>query len=161
MPDTTKTAPTAATPIRASFRTVVDSEDDGVMIEIPFDVKALFGKARPPVRVTVNGYTYPSTVSVYSGRSYLPLRRSHREKAKIEPGATVDVIVELDTSERTVEVPDDLAAALAKNAKARTAWEKLSFTHRREHVEAILSAKKPETRARRVANALAMLIERG
>jgi len=128
-----------------------------LFVVVPFDVKEVFGKARPPVKVTINGYTYPSTVSVYDGTYYVPVRRSHRQAADVELGQTVNVTLELDRATRTVKTPPDLAKALAKSKKARAAWDKLSFTHRREHVEAIVGAKKPETRKRRIARALEML----
>lgn len=149
----------SATPTK-KFRAKLggNGKDDTLpLIELPFDVKATFGKARPPVKVTVNGYTFPTTVAVYGGCSYVGIRKSHREAAGIEIGQTVDVAVALDTSERKVEVPSELAAAFRKDKAARAAWDKLSFTHQREHVEAIEEAKKPETRARRVEKALEML----
>lgn len=127
------------------------------LIELPFDVKAEFGRARAPVKVTVNGYTFATTVAVYGGVSNVGLRKSHREAAGVEIGETVNVTIEPDTSERTVDVPKELAAAFKKDKAAKAAWGKLSFTHQREHAEAIEEAKKPETRARRVEKALEML----
>jgi hypothetical protein len=139
------------------FKTKLVAEGSMTAIKLPFDVKKEFGKARPPVKVTVEGYTYRSTVAVYDGVYWLPLRKSNREAAGVDREATVNVIVELDTDPRVVEAPKDLAAALKKNKRARERWESLSFTHQREHADAILDAKKPETRARRVAKAIAML----
>lgn len=125
-------------------------------IELPFDVKAVFGRARPPVHVTVGAHSYRSTVAVMSGRVFVPFRRSHREAAGVIEGEPFSVTLTLDTAPRTVDVPDDLRAALeATDAWAR--WDALSFTHQREHVEAVEQAKKPETRARRIANCVAML----
>lgn len=154
---------------RVSFRARIASEDEQAgpkggasgetaYVELAFDVKETFGKARPPVLVTVNGYTYASTVAVYGGRSYLPVRRSHREKANVALGDEVDVVVALDTSERKVAPPPELAKALRANATAKAAWEALSFTHQREHAEAIEQAKKAETRARRVEKAIELLL---
>lgn len=127
------------------------------MIEVPFDVKAFFGKARPPVVADVNGYELRTTLVVYGGKTFVGLRSSHVEASGLKVGQRVQVTLALDTEERTVEVPKDLAAALKKDKKAAAAWEKLSFTHRKEHADAILGAKKPETRARRIEKALAML----
>ena len=126
------------------------------LIEIPFDVKARFGRARAPVIVSINGYSFRTTVAVYGGRPYVGLRREVREAAQVEVGETVSVEIALDTQERTVEVPDDLASALA-GAGARDAFDSLSFTHRREHVESVESAKKPETRQRRIDKAVGAL----
>jgi hypothetical protein len=77
------------------FEALVETEDEGVFVELKFDVRAEFGgKARPPVNVTINGHTWPSTVAVYGGRYYLPLRREVREKAGIAAGDTVTVTLE-------------------------------------------------------------------
>ena len=73
------------------FDAVVETEDEGVFVELKFDVKAEFGRARAPVTVTVNGYSWPSTVAVYGGRSYLPLRREVRDAAGVAPGDTITV----------------------------------------------------------------------
>ena len=73
------------------FRALVETEDEGVFVELAFDVKEAFGRARAPVTVTVNGYSWPSTVAVYGGRSYLPLRREVREAAGIAAGDTIAV----------------------------------------------------------------------
>ena len=140
------------------FKAILGSDDPGsLFIEIPFDVKAVFGTARPKVVVTVNDHSYRSTVSVYGGRSYLPVRKSNRDAAKVAVGDEVNVRLELDEEPRVVEVPTELAAALRKNTALRAAWAKLSHSHQREHADAITSAKKEETRARRVAKAIEML----
>jgi hypothetical protein len=76
------------------FEAVVETEDEGVFVVVPFDVKAELGKARAPVDVTINGFTWESTVAAYGGRYYLPLRRGVRQAARIEPGDTVTVTVE-------------------------------------------------------------------
>jgi Domain of unknown function (DUF1905) len=76
------------------FEAVVETEDEGVFVVVPFDVKAEYGKARAPVDVTINGFTWESTVAAYGGRYYLPLRRGVRQAARIEPGDTVTVTVE-------------------------------------------------------------------
>ena len=127
---------------------------DGFHIPIDFDQRAVFGKARPPLVVTINGYSYRSTVSIMGGETFVPLRRSNREAAGVDGGDTVEVTLTLDTAPRTVVPPTDLAAALDA-AGARAAWDKLAFTHQREWVEAIEEAKRPETRAKRIAGAVA------
>jgi uncharacterized protein YdeI (YjbR/CyaY-like superfamily) len=82
---------------------------------------------------------------------------ANRELTGASAGNTYDVDVELDTAPRTVDVPPDLAAALAKDQQARAAFDALSYSHQRQHVEAIAGAKKQETRQRRIDKTLAML----
>ncbi|MBK7403799.1 MAG: DUF1905 domain-containing protein [Phycisphaerales bacterium] len=142
---------------RFSTRIKQDDGSAGCGIELPFDPKEAFGKVRAPVVATFNGYSYRTTVCAMEGSYWIPLARKHREGAKVEAGQKVTVTLELDDKPRVVEVPKDLALALAKDRKARDAWNALSYTHQREHAEAITGAKKPETRARRVAKALEML----
>ncbi len=98
------------------------------MIAIPFDVKEHFGKGRPPVRVTINGYTYRSTPCVYGGKYFIPVRMSNQQAAGIEPDEIVSVTIAADTEAREVEPPPDLLAAIKKNAAAKAKWEKLSYT---------------------------------
>jgi len=123
-------------------------------VPVPFDPKEAFGKVRAPVRVTLNGYTYRSTIASMGGVVGIPLRKSHREAAGLEGGETLDVTIALDPEERTVAPPADLVAALKAAPPAWDRWQELSFTHQREHVEAVEGAKKPETRARRIAKAV-------
>ena len=127
---------------------------DGAMCFIPvtFDPRAVFGKVRAPVKVTLNGYTYRSTIAVMDGSACIPLRKSNREAAGLNGGETLEVRLDLDTAKREVVMPADLAQALKQTAGAPELWQALSYTHQREHVEAIEGAKKPETRARRIAN---------
>lgn len=143
-----------------AFRATLESEPgtgDIALIQVPGDVRAVFGKARPPIVATFEQYAFRTTIAVYGGKSYVGVRRSHREAGKLAAGQSVRVVLELDDAPRTVTPPKELASALRKDAKARAAWDALSFTHKREHAEAIADAKKPETRARRVAKAIEML----
>jgi Bacteriocin-protection, YdeI or OmpD-Associated/Domain of unknown function (DUF1905) len=126
---------------------------------VPFDVRSLWGEARPPVRGTVNGVPFRSRLAVYRGDTWLGLRNEVRSQAGISDGAAVEVELERDDAPREVEVPAELAAALASDSVAAGAYESLSFTHRREYVDWIAQAKKEETRTRRVAKALEMLRE--
>jgi hypothetical protein len=129
---------------------------DGSMCFIPltFDPKAVFGKIRVPVKVTLNGYTYRSTIAAMGGPACIPLRRSNREAAGLEGGETLDVRLDLDTESRAVKPPADFAKALKAAPPAWDRWKELSVSHQREHAEAVESAKKPETRTRRIANAV-------
>ena len=130
---------------------------DAMGIEVPPSVVEGFGQGkRPKVTVTLNGYTYRSTVAVMGGKYLLPLAKVHREAAGVKDGAKVEVTLELDTAPREVDVPKDFAAAL-KKAGLRAAFDALAFTHRKEHVRAIEEAKAPETRLHRIEKALAMV----
>ena len=126
-------------------------------IPVPFDPRAVFGKVRAPVAVTLNGYTYRSTIFSVGGVIFVPLRKSNREAAGLAGNETLEVTIALDTAAREVIVPPDLARALKKNRGAAAKWDALGFSHRREHVESLAGARKPETRARRLANTLRML----
>ena len=128
-------------------------------IPMPFDPKAVFGMVRAPVKVTLNGFTYRSTIAVMGGVTCIPLRKSNREAAGLNGSETLKVKIELDTGVREVRVPADLERELQANKAARETWQTLSYTHKREHVEAIEGAKKEETRARRLANTMSMLLE--
>ena len=125
-------------------------------IVVPFDPKEVWGKTRVPVQVTVNGYRYRTTIAKMGGRFLMPFAKEHRDAAGIEAGDSIEVTLVEDTAERTVDVPDDFAGAL-KKAKLRDAFDKLAYTHRKEHVRAIEEAKKPETRARRIEKAIEMI----
>ena len=143
-----------------SFSTVARPDPDPgdvLLIEVPARVvAALSDKKRVPVNVTLNGVRYRSTIAVYGGKFYLPARKEIRDAAKLAPGKRAHVTLETDTAERTVMVPSDLARALS-SAKKRPAFDALSFTRRKEHVEAVTGAKRPETRAARIAKVVSSL----
>ena len=121
------------------------------MFRVPFDVAEAFGRARPPVKVTIRGHTWRTTPGVYGGVAYVGLNRAVRAATRVDAGDRVRVRMELDTEPRTVDVPPDLLEALATDPAAETAFAELSFTHRREYVEWVEEAKRPETRSRRIA----------
>lgn len=126
---------------------------------IPDDVVGeLGGGARPKVVVTINGYEYRSSIARMSGEYWLGVSAERRTGAGVTAGDVVELELVLDTQERTVDVPEDLALALAAEPAAQARWDKLSFSHKRQHVEAVLGAKAAETRARRVAKAVEMLL---
>jgi hypothetical protein len=127
--------------------------------EVPQEiVDGLAGGGRPKVVVKLNGYTWRSSIAKMGGSYWLGVSAQNRAGAGVAGGEVLDVTVELDTAERTVTVPDDLAAALAGEPAARAVWDGLSFSHQRQHVEHIEGAKTAETRARRVARAVEMLV---
>lgn len=119
-------------------------------IPVPFDQRAVFGKARPPVVVAINGYAYRSTISVMAGEAWVPLCKSHRDAAGVANGQTVAVTLTLDTAPRTIALAADVAATIDA-AGLRAAWDGLSHTNQREHAEAIDSAKRAATRDKRIA----------
>jgi hypothetical protein len=141
-----------------SFSTIAQPDPGGVLvIEVPARVVAALGdRKRIPVTVTLNGVRYRSTIAVYGGKFYLPARKEIRDAAKLEPGKRAHVTLEADTAARTVAVPSDLGRALT-SAKLHPAFDALSFTRRREHVDAVTSAKRPETRTARIAKVVATL----
>jgi hypothetical protein len=129
-------------------------------VPVPFDPKAVFGMVRAPVKVTLNGYTYRSTIAAMGGAVCIPLRKSNREAAGLEGGETLDVKIELDTEKREIQPPEDLIKALKATPPAWDRWRELSFTHQREYVEAIEGSKKPETRVRRVESVVRAIAAR-
>src|SRR5213076_498487 len=112
------------------------------------------------VRVTLNGYTYRSTIAAMGGTGCIPVRRSNREAAGLVGGETLDVEITLDTAKRKASPPADLVTALKGAAPGWDRWRELSFTHQREFADAITQARRPETRARRIAQAVRMIRSR-
>jgi Bacteriocin-protection, YdeI or OmpD-Associated/Domain of unknown function (DUF1905) len=117
------------------------------------------GAKRFPVRATVNGHTWRTSVMRMGGEHLLGLNREVREAAGVEAGDAVEVALELDTAPREVEPPAILTEALAGDPEAQAAFERLAYTHRKEYARWIEEAKREETRQRRVAQALEMLRE--
>jgi len=140
-----------------TFRATIFRDGSTCFIPLGFDPKIEFGKVRAPVRVTLNGYSYRSTIAAMGGPPCIPLRKSNREAAGWEGGETRAVRVDLDTDKREVKPPADFVKALKAAPSAWERWRALSYSHQREHVEAIERAKKPETRARRIDSAVRML----
>ncbi len=141
-----------------SFTTIAQPNPGGVLlVEIPETVvKKLGAGKRVPVRVTLNGAKYRSTIAVYGGRYFLPARKEVRDAAKLVPGGRARVSLEVDAAPRTVTIPADLARALSA-AKLRSGFDAFSFTHRREFVEWITSAKRAETRVARIPKVVAQV----
>jgi hypothetical protein len=124
----------------------------GAMFGVPAAVAAALGPGkRPPVRVTVGGHTFRTRIAVYGGEALVGVSKANRAAAGVDVGDSFEVEIASDTEARDVVVPDDLAAALAEDQAAGEAFAALSFTHRREYVQWVEEAKRPETRARRVA----------
>jgi hypothetical protein len=125
---------------------------------IPDKVMAELGGKRVPVIVTLDGgYTYRNTTAVMGGLNLVGLSAEHRAASGYGGRDLVEVTIERDDAPREVGVPAELATALAADPVATAAWEKLAYSHRKEHARAISEAKAEDTRARRVAKAIAML----
>jgi Bacteriocin-protection, YdeI or OmpD-Associated/Domain of unknown function (DUF1905) len=127
-------------------------------IEVPADVVAALGAgSRPPVTVTVGGHSYRTTATRMGGRFLVPLSAENRAAADVAAGDEVEVDIVPDAAPREVEVPADLAEALALDDAAQATFDSLSFTHRKEWVRWVEEAKKPETRATRLAKTVEAL----
>jgi hypothetical protein len=122
-------------------------------------VEALGSGKRPPVKVTINGYTYRSTVAVVGGAHMVGVSAESRAGAGIVGGDEVEVDIELDTAPREVAVPADLAAALDAEPNARRTFDELSYSNKSWHVLQVTGAKSEETRQRRIAKSVATLKE--
>jgi hypothetical protein len=125
---------------------------------VPAEVMdALAAGKKPAVRVTINGHTYRSTVATIEGRPMVGVSAENRAAAGVAGGDDVEIDLELDTAARTVEVPEDFAAALAPYPDARVFYDNLNYSERRWFVLGIEDAKTPETRARRIEKAVERL----
>lgn len=140
------------------FRSHVEPPEPMRGLEVPPEVVAALGEgARPPVTITINGHTWRSRVALMRGRYLLGLSNANRQAARVEIGEDVEVEVELDTQPRVIVEPPDFTEALDKEPLARAEYDKLAPSRKREHVHAIESAKKPETRQRRIEKAIVTL----
>jgi hypothetical protein len=141
------------------FRTkVVRGGVNATGLQVPDDVVEQLGAGkRPPVQVTVGGYTYRTTVAPMGGAYWVPLAAEHREAAGVAAEQEVDVRIELDTAPREVVLPEDLANAM--DDAARSTYDRLAYSHQKEWVRWVEEAKKPETRATRIEKTVASLRE--
>ena len=154
----TKAAPAAVT---KRFRVLLKKHaaSEAALFTVPFDVTKVFGaRGQVPVRITVNGFPFRGTIfPVGDGTHYMVVNREVRAGARVKGGDTVTITMERDDEPRTVTPPPDLARALAANRAAQEAWDRLSYTHKKEHARSVEEAKRPETRARRVEKAVEQL----
>lgn len=141
------------------FRTtIVQSGKTATGIRVPDEVVASLGAGkRPAVRVTIKGHTYRSSIATVDGGPMVGVSSEHRAGAGVAGGDDVDVEIELDTAPREVEVPADLAAALAADSAARATFDRLSYSNRSWHVFSVTGAKTDETRQRRIAKSIEAL----
>jgi len=143
-----------------TFTTTIVRDGSMCFIPVTFDPREVFGKIRAPVKVTLNGFTYRSTIAAMGGPPCIPLRKSNREAAGLEGNETVEVRLDLDTDKREVKPPADLAKALKSSPALWKHWQELSYSHQREHVDFVEQAKKLETRIRRIERVIEMISAR-
>jgi hypothetical protein len=128
-------------------------------VYLPFDVFEVFGtRSRLAVKGEIKGFPFRSSIfPMGGGKFYMVVNREMREGAKVKAGETIEFVMEKDDEPRAIVTPPDLLKALSARKSAKAAWDKLSYSHRKEYINAIEEAKKPETRARRIAKAVEMI----
>jgi hypothetical protein len=130
-------------------------------IDVPSEILERLGAGkRPRLRVTINGYTYQSTVGAMRGVAKIPVSAAVREAAGVTAGERLNIQLELDETPRTVPVPDDLAAALAGDPDARAFFDGLSYSRQHAYVSWIEQAKRSETRQARIRRTAELLAQR-
>jgi hypothetical protein len=141
------------------FRTTIQQNGKTAMgFEVPATVvEALGAGKRPPVTVTINGYTYRNTVAVMGGAYMIGVAAEHRAPAGIVGGEDVDVDLALDSAPREVSIPPELAAALDAEPAARATFDRLSYSNKSWHALQVTGTNNPETRARRIEKSVAAL----
>ncbi len=148
--------------IQKQFRAMLQTDgpnSQATFIAIPFDVPKTFGsRARVRVCGTLDGFPFRSSIFPYGGVHYLIVNQTVRAGAKVKAGDSVTIVMERDGKPRIVRPPADLARALKANPTAQAAWQRASYTRRKELADVITAAKKPETRARRLVKAIAELV---
>jgi bifunctional DNA-binding transcriptional regulator/antitoxin component of YhaV-PrlF toxin-antitoxin module len=143
-----------------TFKALIeDAGGGGAYVRIPFDVEKEFGKKRLPVQSWIDGEPYRSTLVRMGGPFHiLAVLKEIRQKLGKNVGDEVEIVIEEDTALRIVEIPSDLLAALESQPGALESFRKLSYTHQKEHVRAILEAKQPATHQKRIMKALEILL---
>lgn len=132
--------------------TVLEAQGPATAIELSdAQVEALGGGGRAPVRVTIGERSARLRLARMGGKNLIGLSKAARAELGVEIGDRVTALIELDTAERTIEVPEDLAAALDADPRVRSAFDALAPSHRKENVRSVVEAKRPETRERRIA----------
>ncbi len=140
--------------------TLLQSGKTAVGIQVPNEVvQALGAGKRPPVRVTINGYTYRNTIAVMGGVFMVGVSAEHRERAQVAGGDEVDIDIELDTQPRVLTLPADFVQGLDREPNAKRNFDTLSYSRQQALVQPIDQAKTPETRQRRLDKALSDLQE--
>ena len=161
MKKVTPKAGSTANPNRLSFHTtILQGDKTATGIQVPDEIVERLGAGkRPPVRVTINGYTYRSSIASLGGKFMLGVSAEHRKGADVAGGDEVDVDIEVDTEPREIIVPPDFAKALDRDKAAKEFFSQLSYSNKLRHVLSIEGAKTAETRQRRITKAISMLRE--
>jgi len=147
----------------ASFRAPLkpSGRGGGHLVEVPTKViKALGGEGRIPVAATFNGVPYRGSIVRMGGDAVLGVRKAIMAEAGVAVGDTLSIEVSNDDEPREVDVPGELANALKRNGKARTFFDGLSYSHRKEYARYVAEAKRPQTRAERTERTIEMLLEK-
>jgi Domain of unknown function (DUF1905)/Bacteriocin-protection, YdeI or OmpD-Associated len=142
------------------FQAKIQGREAGVVAAIapPVDVVQWFGtRARIPIRGTINGFPFRSSLMPCAGARMMPVNKTLCRGAGVMPGDVVDVVMERDLEERTVEPPAELKKELAKSKAARERWDELAFTHKKEMAVAISGAKQENTKKRRLEKVMKVL----
>ncbi len=140
--------------------TVLQTGRTAMGFEIPASaVEALGAGKRPPVTVTINGYTYRNTIAVRGGAFMIGVSSEHRGPAKVKAGDEVEVELALDTAPREIAVPPELQAALDADPAAKATFDGLSYSNKSWHTLQVTGTSNPETRARRIEKSIAALRE--
>lgn len=145
---------------RFRFRVKLDGQEGSSVASLtpPFDVRETFGtKARVPVRGTINGFPFRSSLMPMGGCHFMVVNRTIRDGANVKAGDIVDVVMQRDQEERTIDTPVELEKELKKSKAARERWEKLGFTHKKEMTVSIREAKQEETKKRRLTKIMNVL----
>lgn len=143
------------------FDTRLESDQGAHFVRVPASVlTALGSEKRMPIKVTINGHTFRGRIAVYGGRSYLGVRQEVRDATGVAAGDEITVGLEYDAELRVVDLPEAIRAAFQADARAASAFDRLSYTHKKEFVQWVSEAKLAETQRRRLEQGLAMLRKR-
>jgi len=136
----------------------LETDQGACFIRVPPPTLTALGEGkRVPVKVTLNGYTYRTTIAVYGGKSYIGVRREVLRAAGVAAGDPLIVGLEYDAALRTVDLPQTLRAALEADAGMAAAFEKLSYTRKKELIQWVTGAKRAQTQRRRMEQAMGIL----
>jgi hypothetical protein len=146
-------------PKPVTFTATLTGEKGEYYFIVPIDFPAVFGRHRPPVRVTIRGHTYRTTPARYGSQSFIVVNRANREAmGGLDHGDRVRIRIALDTEPRVVEPPPELGATLSANVTAAAVFQKLSFSHQKAYADWVAEAKRPETRVRRATESVTRLL---
>ncbi|HEB12112.1 MAG TPA: DUF1905 domain-containing protein [Actinobacteria bacterium] len=137
---------------------IIKARGGGAWIEFPYDAKKEFSAGRVKIKATFDGHAYRGSLVSMGGKHIVGVLKDIRADIGKDIGDQVHVVIEQDTEERVVDVPPELSAAWVRNTKAKKAFEKLSYSRRREYAKHVAEAKKAETRAKRAAKTVEKLL---